>query len=396
MRKRVAIINIYKAKLYLIYFLMFLYFFIPPISENILSIKLISIIKMLSYFFVAIYIVFNFKKISYTMFLIIFFNISLIFSTLINKGELLEAIKHALIVIAICLIINDIIDNNVKLMSFIHVIRDLSLIVFIINIILFIIYPTGIPSITYDSEFPNFLYGNVNSTIKHILPGMCCSSIIDYKNGKKFSLWTLIFFFGVFYQAMHIYFTATAVFNCIFIIIWIYFINKYKNIDIRKIYLLSVLIIFILEIMLVFRLKLITHFSDLIGKDFDFNGRIFLWENVIRAIVKKVFFGYGLVSDSFLVYLIGNFYGAHNYFLDIFFQRGIIGLFLLILIILYPISIKKFILNSDIVKILFGYTISCLILFLTEPIYTKEFLIIPIIYSLLSSVERISNKQVIK
>ena len=319
------------------------------------------------------------------------FNFILVLSTFLNKGEITESIKHAVTILIICLILVDVIDNNIKRISFIYVIRDLTLLFFIINLFMIILYPAGIPSITYDSQFPNYLYGNVNSTIKHILPGMCCSSLLDFRKNKKVSFYTFIFIFGIFYQALFIYFTATAVLNCLFILFWIHifcFSNKY---NIRKVYLISITLIFIIEIMLVSRLKVVSLISNIFGKDFTFSGRIYLWDNVINLITKKLFVGYGVIDESLEVYLIGNFYGSHNYFLDILFQRGIIGLIFLITIMIYPLLVNFEFEKQKYINLLFGYSISCFILFLTEPIYNKEYLILPIIFSLIYSIEKSKN-----
>lgn len=391
MNKRIGIINIDRAKFYLLYLFMFLIFLIPPASEKLISSDVYGFIKISSYFLIIIYVILNLKKINFSILLMIGFNLILVLSTFINKGEITESIKHAVTVLIICLILADVIDNNIKKISFIYVIRDLTLIFFVINLLMIKLYPTGIPSLTYDPKFPNFLYGNVNSTIKHILPGMCCSSLIDFRTNKKVSFKTLIFIFGIFYQAIFVYFTATAVINCLFILGWIYifcFSNKY---NIRNVYLISITLIFIIEIMLVSRLKSVSLISNMLGKDFTFSGRIYLWDNVMNLITKKIFIGYGVMDDSLVVFLIGNFYGSHNYFLDLLFQRGIIGLIFLIIIMIYPLLTKVDLKNDKYINLLFGYSVSCFILFLTEPIYNKEYLILPIIFSLIYSIEKSDN-----
>lgn len=391
MNKRIGIINIDRAKFYLLYLFMFLIFLIPPASEKLISSSIYTFIKITSYFFILIYIILNLKKINHSLFLMLGFNFILVLSTFINKGEIIESIKHAVTILIICLLLVDVIDNNIKIISFIHVIRDLTLFFFIINLLMIILYPTGIPSITYDPQFPNYLYGNVNSTIKHILPGMCCSSLLDFRKNKKVSLYTFIFIFGIFYQALFIYFTATAVLNCLFILFWIHTFCLSNKYNIKKVYLISIILIFIIEIMLVSRLEVLSLISNIFGKDFTFSGRAYLWDNVMNLITKKLFIGYGVIDESLVVYLIGNFYGSHNYFLDVLFQRGIIGLILLIIIMVYPLLVNFEFEKQKYINLLFGYSISCFILFLTEPIYNKEYLILPIIFSLIYSIEKSKN-----
>lgn len=373
---------------YIFYSLMFLMFLLPPaISENS-SYYLTSLIKIISYAMLILNFFITRKAFNYSFLLIIAYNLVLVISTIVNNGQISESIKHALVILLVCYTLTTILKDELKREVFVFVVRDITLVFFIVNIAFFFIFPKGIPSITRDPKFPNFLYMNVNSTIKYVLPGMCCSSIIDIKRNKKISKFTAIFLFGIFYQAIMIYFTATAVIACIFIILWIFFIVNRKLFNSKQIYATMIAIILLVEILISFNSPIISIISRALGKDGNLSGRTVLWSNIIKLVYDKLLFGYGALSDLDLVKIIGNFYGAHNYFLDILFQRGLLGLLILILIITYPIYNYNYKNKNKVVDILMGYSLACLLISLSEPLYTKEHLIIAVFYSLIYTLDQ--------
>lgn len=386
-------INRNKLRYYICYFFMFLIFLIPPAFNELYPGRLLDSIKIVSYSLLAINPIISKKIYNKSLNLIIAFNISLIVATIINKGNIRDGIIHASIIILICYNMTIILKDEIKREAFLYAIRDITLVFFVINIIVLFIYPNGITSITYDPLFPNFLYGNVNSTIKHIVAGMCCSTIIDAKKHKNVSLASLIFLFGIFYQAFKIYFTATSVIATIFLILWIYMIKK-KKIKPKEVFLLLVFLIFIMEILFVFSPSFSELISRLFRKSTNLSNRTLLWENIKILILDKIFLGYGVLDDYTIVRLIGNFYGAHNYFLDIQFQRGLVGLSILIMIILYPIFSYKGKRNV-VIDMLLGYSIFCQLIFLSEPIYNKEQFIIPIFFSLIYFINEENNNEII-
>lgn len=386
-------INKTKSRYYMYYFFMFLMFLLPSATEDIFPIYLTQFIKLVSYGLLVINFLKTRKTIYYSFMLIVVYNVILVFSTFINSGGLVTAIKHALVIMLICYTLITIFKSPYKTEIFVRVIRDIVLMFFIINIIMFFIYPNGIPSVTDDPNFPNFLYGNVNSTIKHIIPGMCCSSIIDIKNKKRMSFKTAIFFFGIFYQALTIYFTATSVAAALFLLIWLLLILRKDRINVKQIYTFSVIFILVFEVLFIFNTGIVGLVSSLFGKDPTLSGRTYLWQNMLDLVSKKPLFGYGALEKYDLSKLVGNYFGSHNYYLDTLFQRGIFGLINLILIIVYPILKYSSKNKNLIIDTLFGYSIACLLIFLAEPIYTKEYLTIPIFYALIYFIDKFNENK---
>ena len=85
---------------------------------------------------------------------------------------------------------------------------------------------------------------------------------------------------------------------------------------------------------------------------------------------------------------IGNYSGSHNYFLDVIFQRGVFGEILFVSIITAPFFLIKKRVLSDGEYILLGVCGACYLMFLIEPFFTTEYLIIPIIYLLVASLSK--------
>ena len=80
--------------------------------------------------------------------------------------------------------------------------------------------------------------------------------------------------------------------------------------------------------------------------------------------------------------IIGNQFIAHNYFLDIAYQRGIVGLIVFLILIVLPL----FLLHNSAHNIssmsyyLVGFQSSIMFMYLFEPFYSSEARMLPILY----------------
>src|SRR5699024_9577392 len=88
--------------------------------------------------------------------------------------------------------------------------------------------------------------------------------------------------------------------------------------------------------------------------------------------------------------LIGNTAGAHNYYLDLVFQRGLIGFTIFISIFVYILfKLRKNIQTTT--CIILGFICAYFLMFLSEPFYSVEKFHIPLIYCLAILVKRKKN-----
>ena len=333
----------------------------------------------------AAYVFIHYKQLSSTIMAIIMTYVLLLAVTAYNNGEIIAVVKHSIKVILLCCMVDALKDDEKRMNSFLYVIRDITLVLFIANIATCMIWKSGIPSITQNYLYPYHLFGNVNTTIRVVLPGMLCSTLINHFNKKRFNLASLIYLAGYIYIYLVVYPTTTTLIAVFILTIWIAFEGIFKKHS-SQIYFVAICAILVLELFIVVlsNTNLIGFIASLFNKSTDFTGRAFLWSRTMASIREHYIFGIGRQSLSEIRTTIGNVSGSHNYFLDILYQRGIIGLALFLVLILRPILIirrgnKE---NSSVIYTVIGYCICLLAMFLSEPFFEYEYYFIPIFYSL--------------
>lgn len=306
----------------------------------------------------------------------------LVFSTIINHGDLQSAIVRTITALLFCMITGDAISDGEKTYSFLHVIRNITWIFFIANLIAMAAGIKGEIALTDRPALP--LYGNINSVIRQIFPGLCCSCIIDSKNNRKLSFITISFFMGAFYCFAKVYFSATSFAILMFIIVWI-LAQKIIRKNVKGIYILFLLFAFCFEIIFVIvqNPSVMDWISKLFHRPAQFDGRGPLWRRAWNSFLEKPVFGCGYQNLEIIENVIGNLNGSHNYFLDLLYQRGITGLLSSLVIFLFPAIVMR---NGnkvpDSAYILTGFCCAFILMFLIE-VFTQEYYIYPVFYALI-------------
>ena len=211
------------------------------------------------------------------------------------------------------------------------------------------------------------------------MPGICCSMLLDKKHNKTISLSTILFFASILYFCFRIYFMATSFIGVLLLLTWIIFKSQIKK-NYVKVYLGIVIVVVLIEFFVVFlygNSLYSTWISSLFSTKSGFSGREYLWSNIIYRINGKELLGYGFISDELTFKLIGNAHGSHNYYLDIVFQRGILGLIPLLILFLIPI-VSKIKNISDECFLLLGACCGYYVMFLMEPFVATEFFHLPV------------------
>lgn len=304
----------------------------------------------------------------------------LIVSTLRNSGDY-SVIRHSAQVLLCCLTIGVVADNERMKIPFLLVVRDLTVVFFFMNLLCEFISPNGMYE-DYDELL--FLYGNVNSTLRHVIPGICCSLILDRKR-DSLSLVTLFFFLGMIISSVFIYIMATALLAVLIIALWMVF-RRFLQPHLWKLLLVGFVIILFIEISVVITYNntfVISVLTKVFNKSSDFSNRFMLWERTMSSIVEKPLFGYGLQDLQTILNTIGNRFGSHNYYLDVTYQRGFIGLALFLSFLLYPlIAADRKQTKGKELYVLAGCSLAMEVYFLGEPIFNQEHLILPMLYAL--------------
>ena len=387
----------------LVFFIITFPHLLPQYIEDLLdSVPLLSItVTMISIFGIMWFFLRNYRRVFMGtvddwLLLILFVAqyVVLLISTAKNGGNLFSAFLHAVIVLLLCLVVSLASEDEETYTALLIVVQKVSLFYCLLNIYVTIAMPNGIPSITENAMFPKFLYGNVNSTIRGIFPGLCCSILLDKKNKKHFGLSTFLYFASVIFICVRVYVMATAIICMVFLLAWNMF-DKFIRKNLRFVYICLLVVILSFEIIVVLQASgsgLTAYVTQLFGKSLDFSGRRALWTNALFRIAQKPIWGYGLVNQDEMYFLVGNKFSAHNYYLDIAVQRGIIGLIVSCVIWVLPVFlIKKTDGMNQISCSLLGMCGAVLFMFLSEPFYSSEFRFIPIFYITYLLLGRSSN-----
>ncbi|WP_208853633.1 O-antigen ligase family protein [Anaerococcus hydrogenalis] len=176
----------------------------------------------------------------------------------------------------------------------------------------------------------------------------------------------------------------TAILGLLVIVIWMGY-RKFIEKNIFTIFSGIVVFIILFNIIIVYNSdsKVSLFFIKLFGKNETLNNRTYLWNNIIKLIKNNILLGYGLQNEEFIGINIGNYYGSHNYYLDLIFSRGIIGsIFIFMLILSINKNIYKLKELTDLEYILLGIIVVYLFMFLFEPFINYERFFIPLFYIL--------------
>jgi len=280
---------------------------------------------------------------------ILAYGVSLLISTLINKGSIFQFIVAFSGILSIYFYIDIFIiklHNRLETM-----ILPIKVLLFI-NIISWIINPKGMyVSLTnfgtyYSSE--NWILGSKNAYFPFIFFVLVINYIRNIKMNGKIKL-----------RCEDIFLYCLCCIN-------IFFISKSSTTIIGSVMLLGYLLICKINIrktkiifhscialtvviflgLVVFReynpaIKLV---SNLLGKDITLTGRTYIWDNSIKAISNKVFFGYGFENVMKTLDLLHQ-STSHNKYLWILYRGGIVNFIICVNII--KIILNKIYINIE-------------------------------------------------
>ena len=346
-------------------YLLFLILLLPFLEPTLFSLsdinKIFFVWKAVSVIIISFLLIKRIYKLSKISLIIIFYETIILFSTIINKGNIFDAAGDALAIIALCILI----ENGLIKFGKNRTLKPIILIFLIYSIINLIDV-----FINFDGKDVNnsFFLGMDNRFIFYFLP-MICFSIITEDGSKKSRYLTITCFIISIFTIIYTWSVGALIG---IIIYFIYFIiltykkTKYKKnlFDFNKCFLIICLVNILL---VVFKIQYL--FSDIIinvlHKDLNLSGRTYLWNIGLKKFLQSPFIGYGINKEYLMSYLWGlNHY--HNYFLNCLYQAGVIGFSIFVgMNIMTGNKIKKYN-NSKNVKIISCTIIISLILSLVD------------------------------
>ena len=200
--------------------------------------------------------------------------------------------------------------------------------------------------------------GYDNNLITFILPALSISISNSYRKNNKLSKRFIILFIVSLISIIKVW-SATSVFVMILILgLYILLKNKKDDTNIFKILVLVILAFFLAIV--IFRVQDIFKYIvvDMLKKDLTFTGRTLIWDNFMEHINLAPLIGYEVQTSEKMIFEYGAGH-AHDYYLNVLFQGGIIALiafFRVINVTVKKITNQHFLKGSGILAmILFGY-----------------------------------------
>lgn len=379
--------DVFSFDYYIIFLLMLSSFLIPDYFMRMIPAFGMSL-TFLSLSISLLYIALNYKKVD--LLVILGVNIYLIWflitTFITNRANVVPYLFQEWKTFILCFVVSCIVhEKKVNKVAFIRVIRDVTLIFFILNLMLSIIYRNGIPNgnMVFNGGIDSYyLYGNVNAMVRAIFPGILCSMLLDKMHKQNLNVSTFIFFSGFIFIFLYVYHMMTGLLAFVVLVLWCTFKNVILK-HFKLIYSLYILIISFVQFGILQLANIgngwITSVALFLGKSTDFSGRYYVWRRALLLFKQSPEFGWGFINYENLKALILNGYGAHNYILDTAINGGYIGIILFIGVILMPLFMLRidFVTNQQ--YLLLGGWVSLLTMLISEPLRGWEFLFVPIL-----------------
>ena len=307
-------------------FMLFLIFFIllkPGSFSEYTAWKnignVINILRMFTCVWCLFYFLLRRGKIDKFILFVILFYCSLLFSTFYFSQSYVNLIyEFASILSWIVLFKINMLDNKDK---FLTTLENTFFILLLINFITIILFPGGF-YLNSSGYSGNYFLGYDNNLITYIFPALALSFTNSLNKNGEIGLKS-IFLLIISFCSIIFTWSATGVVSMVIMIVlfFAYTINK-KDFPIKK-YIVVALSLFIGIVFLRFQNIFSFIIEGWLKKDLTFTGRTYIWDIFIGEIKKSILIGHGIVDSKYLIRTL-NAGHAHNYFLQILYQGGLV------------------------------------------------------------------------
>lgn len=307
-------------------FMLFLIFFIllkPGSFSEYTAWKnignVINILRMFTCVWCLFYFLLRRGKIDKFILFVILFYCSLLFSTFYFSQSYVNLIYEFTSILSwIVLFKINMLNNKDK---FLTTLENTFFILLLINFITIILFPGGF-YLNSSGYSGNYFLGYDNNLITYIFPALALSFTNTLNKNGKIGLKS-IFLLIISFCSIIFTWSATGVVSMVIIIVlfFAYTINK-KDFPIKK-YIVVALSLFIGIVFLRFQNIFSFIIEGWLKKDLTFTGRTYIWDTFISEIKKSILIGHGIVDSKYLIQTL-NAGHAHNYFLQILYQGGLV------------------------------------------------------------------------
>lgn len=362
-----------------ILYILMLMIIIPIPYINFLFGKYIKVLQLIDILLILIIYIKDNMSTKNIIYVLLFLS-SILFSNLLNSINLISIFFYIFRLLGIFLFFDFGMRHDSD--NFILLSKKYFQIICLLNFLSILMYPNGF-FVNADGYTSNWLLGFKNSHIEYILMSLTFSGIYCIKKYNKFDF---NFYFNLIISIISTLLVknSTGMVGMIIIIFYLIFKSKIDNLKIANAltYFNTYLLLFFSIV--IFRIQRIFEFLivEIMHKDLNFTGRIYVWDNAINYIKNRSFFGYG---NNKLIYHIYNsqvfifgekesVIGAHNSLLDVTYKTGLCGLAVYILLI-YKLCLNVMSYKTGISKFLAVIIFSYFIMMLMEA-YSFELILI--------------------
>lgn len=268
----------------------------------------------------------NKVKPSKVLILISIYEFIILFSTIINSGNIIGVFSNVIATISVCALIEYYIKKNTASIS--TIIYYTFALFTIINM-----FDVFITSILSEVSFEGYVFflGKDNRFVFIFLP-MIAMGAISIKLRNKNKLFLVLVSAIAFLTLLYSWSVAAAlVMGALTIYLMLTDVNNSKSPKLTlPIYFLLIIIFNILIVFMQVQFYFYDFIVNVLHKDVSLSGRIFLWEIGIEKILQSPFIGYG-VNEYAVSKLLDGLVHFHNYFINMLYQSGFLNMIVFVL-----------------------------------------------------------------
>lgn len=272
------------------------------------------------------------------MLLIILSQLSLFYSTIISRGDYWSVLVNSGSIIGLCML-TELCVNNGDSFTLFKGLFWVTIILAAINLVTVFVFPEGLYTNLSGGYTMNWFLGYRNNHIGILLPCIIFAKIMSIWGTRNWILELL----SLLISSVTIFITWSATSVVGFTIILGYlllFQNKYWGFLFNSVTFSLITFLFFLSV-IIFQIQngiLRTIVTNMLNRDLTFTGRVYVWDRAIELIKNNSIFGYGVLETETNMILL-NAVNAHNQFLQVSFQQGIIGTILFLSILIYAVIV---------------------------------------------------------
>lgn len=306
------------------------------ILENLFVVwKMVS--AFISVGLLVIYIL-NCSRLSKLVIWTFLFEMSIVFSTVINQGYLIRSMIDAVSIISYVALLSLFIKYNKD--ALVRLLSILMGILMLINLGTMLLFPGGLPADLYTNS-ENALYFMVTDNGSALFLSFCVLLFVieDFPKLHRISKKNKLFVACCFFSAILSH-SATAIFSVTLLILSIIFICR-SNIT-KIVNPVILVLIFILSFIYLMAMpdNAVSQFVQvyIFRRTSNFSGRYELWKTAINMIKMRPWIGYGRIAHDYIPAW-GGYFSSHNYILELLLQGGLLA-FVLYAVINF-VSLKR-------------------------------------------------------